>query len=62
MYEMAHAFHIFDRDTFLETGRFWSYEENDPACVVISDLEALDIDEMLDFEIYENMYLVNQSI
>jgi len=30
IYEMAHMFHIFDKEYFVEKGFLWSYEKNDP--------------------------------
>jgi len=56
LYEMAHAFHIFDKEYFMENGSFWDYTENNPSFFNISKIEAIDIDEPLDFVIAEKLY------
>ena len=56
IYEMAHAFHIFDKNYFMENGSFWDYSENNPAFFEINKIEAIDVDEPLDFIIAEKLY------
>lgn len=56
IYEMAHAFHIFPRDRFLEDGVLWTYEPKDPFLYNITKIEALDIDDKYDFEICEAVF------
>jgi len=56
IYEMAHAFHIFDKEYFMKTGNFWDYTENNPGLFEISKIESIDIDEPLDFIIAEKLY------
>jgi len=56
VYEMAHAFHIFDKEYFMSTGNFWDYSENNPGFFEISQIESIDIDEPLDFIIAEKLY------
>ena len=56
MYEMAHAFHIFDKEYFMNTGNFWDYTKNNPGLFEISQIESIDIDEPLDFIIAEKLY------
>lgn len=57
IYEMAHVFHIFDRDYFIKNGTFWDYSVNNPAYFVIGDpLELLDIDEEIEFIMISSLY------
>lgn len=54
--EMAHVFHIFDKEFFLKNGYFWNYSPGNPKLFEVSKEESLDIDEPLDFEICELLY------
>lgn len=56
VYEMAHSFHIFDKDFFADKGYFWDYTKNNPYLFVVSSEEAYDIDYQLDFDICEYLY------
>jgi len=51
VYEMAHAFHIIDRDRFLADGTMWGYGDSDPELFVVDKMAALDIDDEDDFNI-----------
>ncbi len=62
IYQMAHAFHIFDRDVFVSEGKFWDYRPGNPYLYVISDrLECMDIDDPLDFDVCECIYEANRT-
>lgn len=54
--EVAHAFHTFPRQRFMRDGCFWTNTHLDPAFHIIPDIEALDIDTELDFEIAEALW------
>ena len=56
LYEMAHAFHIFDKDYFMKNGSFWDYTEYNPSFFEIDGIESIDIDEPLDFILAEKLY------
>lgn len=56
MYEMAHAFHIFDKDFFVKNNFFWDYSDNNPYLFEIDRLESFDIDEPVDFIVAEALY------
>jgi len=57
VYEMAHMFHIFHVDSFMETGEFWDYSEGNPSYYIVdNDIECIDIDEPLDFIMAQQLY------
>ena len=58
---MAHAFHIFDRDYFMEHEHFWDWSENNPSLYEIPDIEAIDIDEPVDFLEAEMLYRISEG-
>lgn len=49
VYEMAHVFHVFDKNYFVKNGTFWDYSPFNPALFIVEDrIEAMDIDDNLD--------------
>lgn len=56
LYEMAHVFHVFDKDFFIKNEYFWDYSNNNPGFFEVSKEESLDIDEPIDFQICESLY------
>ena len=56
VYEVAHAFHVFNKKYLFQTNSYWSNIKNDPYLYVISDIEALDVDNEEDFIISEAVY------
>ena len=56
LYKMAHVFHIVNRDTFFERGRFWSYQIDDPAIMQVPKYECFDVDDEEDFEFCSTLY------
>ncbi len=57
IYEVCHAFHIYNRKHLLEKDSYWSHTCNeDPYLYEISKLEAVDIDTEEEFIIAENIY------
>ena len=56
VYEVAHAFHVFNKKYLFQTNSYWSNIKNDPYLYVVSDLEALDVDNEADFIISEAVY------
>lgn len=56
VFEMAHMFHIFDKDVFMSTGIFWDYSPNNPDFFEIDNRESYDIDELFQFEMGEALY------
>lgn len=57
IYEMAHVFHIFNKNNFIQNGILWNFTKGDPSCFVVNKKEALDIDDELDFLISELLYI-----
>lgn len=57
VYEVTHAFHIFNRRRFLEHHYFWTHQKNDPVFFETAEIEAIDIDTELDFIKAESLYL-----
>jgi len=56
IYRVAHAFHIYERQRMIETGRPWDNETNDPYLFEIPSLESLDVDNERDFIMIEALY------
>lgn len=56
LHEMAHVFHIFDKEFFLNKGYFWDYSVGNPFLFEVSKEESLDIDEQFDFDLCESIY------
>ena len=59
IYEVAHAFHIFNRKQFFSKGVIWNNKKNDPYLFEISKIESLDVDDLDDFKISESVYKNN---
>lgn len=56
IYRVAHAFHIYHRSRFVDSGVLWNYEINDPYLFEISKMESIDVDDEEDFSISELIY------
>ena len=56
LYQVANAFHIFNKDHFFSKETYWDNKINDPGLYVIDDIEALDVDTENDFIISESVY------
>jgi CMP-N-acetylneuraminic acid synthetase len=56
IYSMAHVFHIFNKNKFIQDGVLWDFKENDPCFMLVDKKSALDIDDELDFLISELLY------
>jgi|TARA_Y100000294_G_C8451784_1_gene294998 CMP-N-acetylneuraminic acid synthetase len=56
LFEVAHAFHVFQKDHFFSTKTYWNNRKNDPFLYVLNDIEALDVDTEEDFLISESVY------
>lgn len=61
VFEVSHAFHIFDKKRFLDHHYFWAHTERDPVFFETTELEAIDIDTELDFLTAESLYLRRQA-
>ncbi len=60
--ETAHAFHIFNRKHILENDSYFNLEKDDPHLYVMKDeIECLDIDHKLDFEVCEALWKVKNQ-
>jgi YrbI family 3-deoxy-D-manno-octulosonate 8-phosphate phosphatase len=62
LYQVAHAFHIFDRERFLKHHYYWANKEDDPYFFEISEKEAIDIDTELDFLKAESLYIREKGV
>ena len=60
-FRVAHGFHIFRKDKFLEEYKPWTMTKNDPAIYEVPAGEAFDVDTPTDFKIAEMAYLDAQS-
>ena len=57
IYEVCHAFHIYNREHLLEKDSYWSHTCNeDPYLYEISKMESIDIDTEDEFVIAESIY------
>ena len=57
LYEVAHAFHIYDREYMLNKGKPWTNKKGDPYLFVIPNEECYDIDTEEDFIMVERLYV-----
>ena len=62
LYQVAHAFHIFDRERFIKHHYYWAHKKNDPLFFEISEKEAIDIDTELDFVKAESLYIYENGV
>lgn len=61
IYESIHTMHLYNRKYMLETGAYWSGNNDDPRFLLVEDnIEWLDIDTITDFKICEAIYNVNK--
>ena len=56
IFEVAHAFHIFNKKHFFKTNTYWNNNYNDPYLFEISELESVDVDTEHDFIVSETLY------
>lgn len=56
VYEMAHAFHVFNRHYFMDEGTLWDYSPDHPGFFEVRKEECLDIDYPIDFRMCECLY------
>ena len=56
VYEVVHAFHVFEKDHFFKTSSYWKNDFNDPYLYPIKTIEAIDIDSEDDFMVSETLY------
>lgn len=60
--ETAHAFHIYNRKHILENDSYFNLEKDDPHLYVMEDeIECLDIDHKLDFDVCEALWKVKKN-
>ena len=59
-HKAAHAFHIVNKNNIEKNGYHWTFTPNDPHLIEIPIDEAIDIDDMLDFEFAEFYYQQNK--
>ena len=55
-YKAAHAFHIVSKKYFAENGYLWSFTEDDPHLIEISEQEAIDVDSEIEIDFAEFYY------
>ena len=56
VYKVAHAFHLFEKKRFFETGNIWTNTKNDPYLYEIPHDESFDIDYEYEFIMCESIY------
>ena len=56
LYEVANAFHLFQKEHFFSTKTYWNNKKYDPFLFVINDIEALDVDTEEEFVISEAVF------
>lgn len=59
IYESIHTMHLYNREYMLETGSYWTGNNNDPRFILVKpDFEWMDIDTLYDFKLCEAIYNV----
>lgn len=61
LYEVVHAFHLFNREYFLEKSAYWRNQWEDPHLFEIPEEENFDIDTEWEFVIGEKLYLEKKN-
>ena len=57
IYESVHCLHIYKRKYLLDNERYWSFTKDDPYLYVVDeDVQFLDIDTQLEFDILEEIW------
>jgi len=56
VYEVVHAFHIFNKNHLFTTDTYWNNKLNDPYLYEIDPIESLDVDTLNEFTISETVY------
>jgi len=56
VYEMAHVFHIIDKQRFLNEGKMWEYGKDDPALFIVNKRTAMDVDDENDFNVCQQLF------
>ena len=56
IYEVVHAFHVFNKEHLFTTDTYWNNRVNDPYLYEIDPIESLDVDNLNDFIISESVY------
>lgn len=56
LFEVVHAFHIFNKNHFFKTGTYWNNKENDPYLYEIDPIESLDVDNSTDLFISQSVF------
>ncbi len=62
IFEVAHAFHIYEKDYMLKNKRLWSNQPGDPLLYPIPEAQAQDIDTEEQFDLAELMYKNNKRV
>jgi CMP-N-acetylneuraminic acid synthetase len=52
----ADALVLFPRQRFLETGQLWTFSAGDPEFLICDEVESIDVNSELDFEIAESVF------
>ena len=60
-YKATHMFHIIDRKRFIDTGKIWTFTEDDPHCVLVPENEFYDVDTEDEFHMTEFAYKRDQN-
>ena len=55
-YKVAHAFHIINKEFFLESNQVWTLRRNDPYLIEIPEDESYDVNTKKEFQIAEAAY------
>ena len=61
LYEVVHAFHIFNKQHFFKTGTYWNNKENDPYLYEINPIESLDVDNSTELFISQSVFNSSNS-
>lgn len=56
LFEVAHAFHIYDREFMINNNLLWSNKKGDPLLFPIPVEQSYDIDTEEEFVLYESLY------
>jgi CMP-N-acetylneuraminic acid synthetase len=58
----CHAFHIINKNFFRDKNILWTFNQNDPHLVRISEDEAIDVDTPAEFDLAEQLFLKSYPV
>lgn len=59
-FKVAHAFHIIRPQFLKDKNMLWTFQKHDPHLIPIPEIEAIDIDNELEFDIAESLFITGK--